>query len=213
MPKGCTFIKCQACGRLASGNVRSLTCYSCLDAGIKVCTKCHRILPIEEFHSSGQYNTTGKCRECYNALKAQSQKERYHTDSAYRHKLNEANNRCAKKQKATEEGRLRYIEYSHRYRAQLYGSYSPEQYMHCLDYFGHECAYCGKTGELTVEHIIPVSRFGANKIYNVIPACRACNSSKCDHDILEWYPKQPFYTEARLLKIHSWFKDMQKEVM
>ena len=45
----------------------------------------------------------------------------------------------------------------------------------------HLCAYCGNAfadGDLTVEHILPVSRGGRLSWTNVVTACRACNTRK-----------------------------------
>lgn len=45
----------------------------------------------------------------------------------------------------------------------------------------HVCAYCGGTfseSELTVEHIVPVSRGGQHVWTNVVTACRSCNTRK-----------------------------------
>jgi 5-methylcytosine-specific restriction endonuclease McrA len=45
----------------------------------------------------------------------------------------------------------------------------------------HICAYCGghfHFDELTREHIVPVSRGGADSWMNCITACRACNGRK-----------------------------------
>ncbi len=45
----------------------------------------------------------------------------------------------------------------------------------------HVCAYCGHThveSELTVEHIVPVSRRGRHEWTNVVTACRSCNTRK-----------------------------------
>jgi 5-methylcytosine-specific restriction endonuclease McrA len=45
----------------------------------------------------------------------------------------------------------------------------------------HVCAYCGghfHFDELTREHIVPVSRGGADSWMNCITACRACNGRK-----------------------------------
>ena len=47
-----------------------------------------------------------------------------------------------------------------------------------LDYYGHKCAYCGKTKDFTQDHIIPLSRGGWHTISNIAPACRSCNSKK-----------------------------------
>ena len=43
------------------------------------------------------------------------------------------------------------------------------------------CGYCGShfsEGELTVEHITPVSRGGRHEWTNVVTACRSCNTRK-----------------------------------
>lgn len=45
----------------------------------------------------------------------------------------------------------------------------------------HVCAYCGgpfAESELTVEHILPVSRGGRHEWTNVVTACRSCNTRK-----------------------------------
>jgi hypothetical protein len=48
---------------------------------------------------------------------------------------------------------------------------------------GYQCAYCGVNGkdaELEIDHIIPVSKGGSNKLANLITACRKCNAEKLD---------------------------------
>src|SRR5487761_954823 len=49
----------------------------------------------------------------------------------------------------------------------------------------HTCQYCGRLGnaaELTVDHVIPVSRGGApDRWENVVIACRKCNWRKANH--------------------------------
>ena len=49
----------------------------------------------------------------------------------------------------------------------------------------HTCQYCGHVGaasELTVDHVIPVSRGGApDKWENVVIACKRCNWRKANH--------------------------------
>lgn len=45
----------------------------------------------------------------------------------------------------------------------------------------HLCGYCGTTfadADLTVEHILPVSRGGQLRWTNVVTACRSCNTRK-----------------------------------
>jgi hypothetical protein len=58
----------------------------------------------------------------------------------------------------------------------LYG-YEVKEYL--LEKFGRKCAYCGKTGvPLEVEHIIPKSRGGSDRISNLTLACTPCNQKK-----------------------------------
>jgi 5-methylcytosine-specific restriction endonuclease McrA len=53
---------------------------------------------------------------------------------------------------------------------------------------GH-CHYCGGTftpEELTMDHLVPVSRGGKASRNNVVPACKECNSSKKYLLPIEW---------------------------
>jgi len=48
-----------------------------------------------------------------------------------------------------------------------------------LEKFGRKCCYCGKENTpLEVEHIIPKSRGGTNRVDNLCLACRECNQKK-----------------------------------
>lgn len=43
----------------------------------------------------------------------------------------------------------------------------------------HRCAYCGAEGvPLEVEHVVPRSRGGSNRVANLVPACVPCNQAK-----------------------------------
>jgi 5-methylcytosine-specific restriction endonuclease McrA len=48
------------------------------------------------------------------------------------------------------------------------------------------CAYCGSSGRITVDHILPLSRGGMHSIGNVLPACFSCNASKRDRLLIIW---------------------------
>jgi 5-methylcytosine-specific restriction endonuclease McrA len=48
------------------------------------------------------------------------------------------------------------------------------------------CAYCGTTENITIDHIVPLSREGRHGASNLAPACFSCNSSKCDRLLSEW---------------------------
>jgi 5-methylcytosine-specific restriction endonuclease McrA len=45
--------------------------------------------------------------------------------------------------------------------------------------FGHQCVYCHKTGvRLELEHLLPRSRGGSDRVSNLAPACHRCNQKK-----------------------------------
>lgn len=55
--------------------------------------------------------------------------------------------------------------------------YEVREYL--LEKFGHKCAYCGaESVPMEVEHIIPRSRGGSDRVSNLAIACKACNQIK-----------------------------------
>jgi hypothetical protein len=63
------------------------------------------------------------------------------------------------------------------------------------------CCYCKSKKELTLEHFIPINKFGKNFINNIFGSCLKCNVSKQDKPFLEWYRKQKFYDPKREYEI------------
>ncbi|GAA5533943.1 hypothetical protein Dalu01_02351 [Deinococcus aluminii] len=53
-----------------------------------------------------------------------------------------------------------------------------------------KCAYCGKKGE-EVEHLVPRSRGGSNRISNLVWSCRKCNQKKSSQTLEEFLAKKP----------------------
>ena len=45
---------------------------------------------------------------------------------------------------------------------------------------GHKCVYCGSSGRLTLDHVVPRSRGGDSVWENVVTACAPCNLRKGD---------------------------------
>ena len=55
--------------------------------------------------------------------------------------------------------------------------YEVREYL--LEKWGRRCAYCGATDiPLEIEHIVPKSRGGSNRVSNLTLACNACNTEK-----------------------------------
>ena len=56
-----------------------------------------------------------------------------------------------------------------------------------LEKWGRRCAYCGKTGiPFQIEHIIPRSRGGSNRVSNLTLACQPCNQEKGNRTAAEY---------------------------
>lgn len=52
---------------------------------------------------------------------------------------------------------------------------------------GWTCVYCGtRTGRLTCNHVLPVSRGGTSTLDNLVTACLACNLAKATSTPEEW---------------------------
>ena len=59
------------------------------------------------------------------------------------------------------------------------GGVEVRQYL--LAKWEHQCAYCTATGlPLEIDHVIPQSHGGSNRVANLVMACRACNLAKGD---------------------------------
>lgn len=80
-----------------------------------------------------------------------------------------------------------------------------------LEKWGRKCAYCGVVNvPLEVEHMIPKSRGGSNRVTNLTLACQTCNQSKRNQTAAEFgYPhiqrkaKQPL-KDAAAMNVTRW---------
>ena len=52
------------------------------------------------------------------------------------------------------------------------------------------CIYCGSTGKVEIDHVIPLNRGGVHGIGNLAPACLNCNRSRQDYFVMEWRLKR-----------------------
>jgi hypothetical protein len=74
------------------------------------------------------------------------------------------------------------------------------------EHWNHQCAYCGSEENLTIDHIVPRSKGGADFTKNVVCCCHSCNQSKGHEHWKLWYVQQDFYSEERFNKIGEWMK-------
>jgi len=63
------------------------------------------------------------------------------------------------------------------------------------------CAYCGtKVTPLQRDCVLALSRGGRYTLDNVVPACRACNTSKCNEEVTGWLRRKRLDERAFLLR-------------
>jgi 5-methylcytosine-specific restriction endonuclease McrA len=73
---------------------------------------------------------------------------------------------------------------AHRYRARKNGnggSFTSEEWTQLKALYDYTCLRCGQREpdiQLSVDHVIPISKGGSNDISNIQPLCRSCNSAK-----------------------------------
>jgi 5-methylcytosine-specific restriction endonuclease McrA len=77
---------------------------------------------------------------------------------------------------------------------------------HIKDSWDNKCAYCGSDENLTIDHIIPQCKGGADITKNVVCCCHSCNQSKGHEHWKLWYVQQDFYSEENFNKIEEWMK-------
>jgi 5-methylcytosine-specific restriction endonuclease McrA len=63
------------------------------------------------------------------------------------------------------------------------------------------CAYCGASDTpLQRDCVLAISRGGRYTLDNVVPACRSCNTSKCNHEVTGWMRRKRLDEQAFLLR-------------
>jgi 5-methylcytosine-specific restriction endonuclease McrA len=77
------------------------------------------------------------------------------------------------------------------------------------------CAYCGATDRpLQRDCVLALSRGGRYTLDNVVPACRSCNTSKCNDEVTTWLRRKRLDEPTFLVRHHEissslavWFRD------
>jgi 5-methylcytosine-specific restriction endonuclease McrA len=60
----------------------------------------------------------------------------------------------------------------------IYRTHIPFSKKNVLIRDNYTCQYCGTSNELTIDHVVPVSRGGKSIFENCVAACRECNGKK-----------------------------------
>ena len=84
--------------------------------------------------------------------------------------------------------------------------YETREYL--LQKWGRACAYCGKQNiSLQIEHIVPRTKGGTDRISNLTLACEKCNLAKGTQDINEFLKKKPEVLKRILAQAKAPLKD------
>lgn len=62
------------------------------------------------------------------------------------------------------------------------------------------CVYCGATENLSVDHLFPRIKGGADNVENLICSCKSCNSSKGKKDLMVWYNERGQFPSIMVLR-------------
>ena len=88
--------------------------------------------------------------------------------------------------KGAAEYKLKRAVMSQRRRARTVATvndFTAEQWREILDKYEHKCLCCGAKRNLSMDHIIPLSRGGQHTASNIQPLCRSCNARKYTNSI------------------------------
>jgi len=168
----------------------------------KTCTQCGKAKPVSDFHvrkaSLDGYRPNCKvCKRAVDAAHYASNKEKIvervkQWSAQNEGKRKEIEKRYRKTHRQAQN--LRTLNYRARKASASDGwDLTEEWWSFRKAQFGYCCAYCGKFGRLTVEHVLPLNRGGRHAPENLVPACPTCNYSKADKTVEEvgWVLRDP----------------------
>lgn len=168
----------------------------------KTCKECRIPKPVKEFYKTASGAARSKCKQCvrnynnarYLARKEQSQykerspnRERQQKIEAHRERASKWKKRhpveYAKQQEAAEQReKTRGYPSASKRRALEFDAFEEDVNKRTLyDLYNGECGICGgdmKYQEMTIDHIIPLSKDGKHSYANCQPAHAVCNRRK-----------------------------------
>lgn len=211
--------KCKEC-RGSSFGIGDINKVKDAKEGHKFCSSCHRELPADDdhFYNGGkdENGLTSQCKKCQSGsdyTKDSIGKPNYERDDGMWRCV-----RCDTLYERTEEnfytagetgpndGLMCSCKSCHTQRTnqsrreaenQVESDLTAEEWEAIKDRFNHECAYCGGSGDLERDHVVPLSKGGDTTASNIAPACETCNRSKSNKGVLEWWPQQGYYNQKR----------------
>jgi len=62
--------------------------------------------------------------------------------------------------------------------------------------YNSECVFCKNKNDITLDHVIPLTRGGTHSVGNLQPLCKSCNSSKNNKLMIEWLVRKDKYAKV-----------------
>jgi len=164
----------------------------------RVCNRCHVEKQLTEFRAKEVYF----CIACTQKRGGKGGAKKKYTEEENRQRKNAAVARYKARNKVTlsqkrklPENRIKNNERTRKYRQTDNGraitivqhirrrspgnTFTAKEWRELVDRYNHTCLCCGdNTCKLTPDHVIPLSKGGANTIDNIQPLCLPCNLSK-----------------------------------
>jgi 5-methylcytosine-specific restriction endonuclease McrA len=161
----------------------------------KTCTKCGQTKSVELFYKGNGYKGgyRPRCKSCFNQASKDKKSEYYLSNrpeilqkvSRYRSEnvLEIASKRAKWRSLNSEKTSL----YSYKRRAKFKENGTFLITAKEIDKLKSlNCFACGKSGQIQIDHIIPIARGGRHSIGNLLPLCSKCNLSKNKKTFMEW---------------------------
>lgn len=156
---------------------------------MKTCNVCRCALSLEAFNrdKAQRDGKCGSCRECSRARLSRwtrDNPEWNRTRAASWSKNNPEKRNASireRRQRDIESARARKLVAQRRRTVRIKASgvvLSPKQVRALIVDLGNECARCGATTALELDHILPVAKGGASIRSNLRPLCKGCNTRK-----------------------------------
>lgn len=165
----CAKRKARFCGYLCARRQRLAVRE--IPTGHKWCPACEQAKPLDEFSPFSRSINGRSCTKCRSKSAIQwraSNREQVRQNE--RDATKQPHRRAASAQKS----RRRRVT-----KAGLPGNHTAKEWADLCDKFENRCVRCGKTGPLTVDHVVPISLPGSTDfISNIQPLCSTCNTSK-----------------------------------